>query len=107
MKLMTVSRGEARMFEVVCPCCGAILKVDAELGKVLHHEVPVKPAKGPDLDQATRVLRKEAERREAMFRQSAEDEKHKTELLDRKFAEALKRTKDEPAEPPLKDIDLD
>ena len=107
MKLMAVSREEARTFEVTCPCCGAILKIDAELGKILHHEVPAKPAKGPDLDQATRVLRKEAERREAIFRQSTEDEKHKTELLDRKFEEALKRTKDKPAERPLRDIDLD
>ena len=107
MKVMAVSREEARTFEVVCPCCGAHLQVDAELGKVLHHELPAKPAKGHDLEQAARVLQEEAKRREAMFRQSAEDEKHKTELLDRKFEEALKRTKDQPAERPLRDIDLD
>jgi hypothetical protein len=107
MKLMAVSREKARTVDVVCPCCGAILKIDAELGKVLHHEVPARPAKGADLDQASRLLREEAERREAMFRKSTEDEKHKAELLGRKFEEALKRTKDEPAEKPLRDIDLD
>jgi len=92
---------------VVCPCCGARLKVDAELGKVLHHEPPPKHDKPPDLDRASQLLQKESARREALFRQSAEEEKIKSQLLERKFEEALKKSKGEPAGPPLKDIDLD
>jgi uncharacterized Zn finger protein (UPF0148 family) len=96
-----------RKLEVVCPCCGAVLSVDAELGKVLHHQAPPKHEKSPDLDHAAQLLKKEAARREALFRQSADEEKVKSELLDRKFQEALEKTKDEPIDRPLRDIDLD
>ena len=91
----------------MCPCCGATLTVDAELGKVLFHLAPPKPDKGPDLDDAARLLKQEAERREALFRQSADEEKIKSELLDRKFKEAFEKTKDQPTGRPLRDFDLD
>lgn len=94
-------------FEITCPCCEARLTVDPDLGKVLHHEPPPKTNKGPDLDRATQLLKEEAERREALFRQSTEDERSKTDLLQRKFEEALKKTKDQPVGPSLRDIDLD
>lgn len=93
--------------EVVCPCCGARLKVDRELGKVIAHEAPARPAHAPDLDRAGLLLKKRAEEREARFRQSAEDEKSKSRLLERKFAEALEKAKDEPVTRPARDIDLD
>jgi hypothetical protein len=96
-----------RKLEVVCPCCGAVLSVDAELGKVLHHQAPPKHEKAPDLSHAAQFLKKEAERREALFRHSADEEKVKSELLDRKFKEAFEKTKDQPTGPPLRDIDLD
>ena len=101
------SRRGPKKLEVACPCCGAVLSVDAELGKVLHHQPPPKAEKARDLDQATLLLRKEAERREALFRQSAAEEKVKSELLERKFKEAFEKTKDQPTGPPLRDIDLD
>lgn len=93
--------------EVICPCCGARLDVDMQLGKVLFHEPPPKPAKAPDLDRASQLLKEEAERRESLFKQSAEDEKMKSELLERRFREAIEKTKDQPTGPPLKEIDLD
>jgi hypothetical protein len=102
-----MAKAFARKLEVTCPCCGARLIVDTELGKVLHHAPPPKRDKPRDLDRASELLEKEAARREAMFRQSADEEKVKSQLLDRKFEEALKKGKDEPVGPPLKDIDLD
>jgi len=96
-----------RKFEVACPCCGAVLTLDAELGKVLHHQPPPKLDNAPDLDQASLLLQKEAERREALFRQSADEEKVKSELLERKFKEAFEKTKDQPTGRPLRDFDLD
>lgn len=93
--------------EVTCPCCGARLKVDTELGKVLHHTPPPKSAHAPDLDHAAQLLAKEQARREALFQQSTEDQKIKSDLLDRKFREALKEAKDEPITRPTRDIDLD
>jgi hypothetical protein len=93
--------------EITCPCCGARLKVDAELGKVLYHDPPPRQTKTADLEHASQTLDKEAARREALFKQSIEEEKIKTDLLDRKFKEVLRKSKDQPVTPPLKDIDLD
>jgi predicted amidophosphoribosyltransferase len=98
---------DSQTFEVVCPCCGARLKIDAALGKVLAHEAPPKHAKPPDLGRAAQFLDKEAARREALFKQSAAEQKTKGQLLERKFEEALKKSKDEPTRPPIRDIDLD
>ncbi len=93
---------------VVCPCCNATLTVDADLKKVIAHEAaPVKHHDAPDLAKVDVLLREQAARREAIFRQSAEDEKSKPELLERKFAEALKKSKDQPVVKPTRDIDLD
>ncbi|HUU15472.1 MAG TPA: hypothetical protein VM182_17405 [Terriglobia bacterium] len=92
---------------MVCPCCGARLKVDGELGKVLSHQAPVRHPKAPDLEHAKQLLDKEKARREALFKRSEEDEKVKADLLERKFKEALKQTKDQPIIRPTRDIDLD
>lgn len=104
---MSRRQQDEKKLEVVCPCCGATLTVDAELGKVLFHQAPPKQDKGPDLDFASQLLKKEAERREALFRQSADDQKTQSELLDRKFKEAFEKTKDQPTGKPLRDFDLD
>ncbi|HLW78345.1 MAG TPA: hypothetical protein VKU44_01995 [Terriglobia bacterium] len=93
--------------ELVCPCCGARLKVDREFGKVIGHEAPRRETRGPDLDRAAVLLQKRAEERDAHFRQSAEDEKVKSRLLERKFEEALAKAKDQPVTRPARDIDLD
>lgn len=93
--------------DVMCACCGARLTIDVELGKVIAHEPPPKQTNAPDFDQASQLLEREKARREALFNQSAEDEKVKSKLLDRKFEEGLKKSKDEPITRPMRDIDLD
>jgi hypothetical protein len=102
-----MSKHKGKTVEVVCPCCGARIGVDTELGKILFHQPPPKTSKAPDLNQASQLLKKEAERRESLFKQSAEDEKVKSKLLERRFKEAFEKTKDVPTGPPLKDINLD
>jgi hypothetical protein len=51
-------------------------------------------------------LRGAGARREAAFRQAAEAERTKSDVLSRKFGEGLKRAKDDP-DPPIRPIDLD
>lgn len=103
-----MSRHGLDPISVQCPCCGARLTIDAELGRVLSHEPPPPSRAGaPDLGRASELLEQQAARREAIFRRSSEDEKVKSSLLERKFAEGLRTTKDKPVERPTRDIDLD
>ncbi|MBM3791122.1 MAG: hypothetical protein FJW35_12355 [Acidobacteria bacterium] len=101
-----MSSRKARDVSVDCPCCGAKLQIDATLRKVIAHEAPPRSANAPDLDRAADLLQQQAARREALFRQSTEDEKKKSQVLERKFEEALKKSQGEPVEKPTRDIDL-
>jgi hypothetical protein len=92
--------------EITCPCCQAKLRVDAELGVVLSHTEAVRPPR-VDLDKVDEMLREQTRAREEKFQQSMEFERNKEEILNRKFAEALEKNKDLPAEKPLRDFDLD
>ena len=93
-------------FDVTCPCCKAILTVDPEVRAVLAHREP--PRSGPlsTLDKAVDALRGAGARRETAFRQAAESERTKGDVLSRKFGEGLKRAKDDPNRP-IRPIDLD
>lgn len=93
--------------EIACPCCLAKLTVDPELAVVLSHVPPPKPPPSVDLDDTANLLRAQAERVEAKFRESVEAEKIKEDVLERKFREGLKKAKDQPIEKPLRDFDLD
>ncbi len=92
---------------VTCPCCQARLTIDPGLGRVISHEAPPKHSNAPDLDHAAALIKEQAARREALFKQSTEDVKMKSQILERKFAAALEKSKDEPVGKPTRDIDLD
>ena len=92
--------------EVTCPCCQSKLTVDAELAVVLSHVEPPKAAPDVDISDAARILADQARKREDKFRDSWEAESKKEDILNRKFEEALKKAKDQPAEKPLRDFDL-
>jgi hypothetical protein len=94
-------------FEVICPCCQAKLQVDPGLRAILSHELPPEERTVKDLTDAVKGLRAEAAQRQARFEESLKAERGKKDLLARKFQEALKRTKDQPTERPIRDIDLD
>ena len=93
--------------EVGCPCCGSTLVVDVNLGRVVSHKEPEREDK-PDLDAAQKILAEEKARREAVFAQSVEAEKTRGDALSRRFEEALRAARNEPAGPPPKrDFELD
>ncbi len=100
--------GDTEPFEVGCPHCGAVLKVDAATKSVIAHTAPVVPKTFADLDEAARAMHEQDSRKESLFRQSVEAEKNKADLLEKKFQEALKRAKETPdTGRPLRDFDLD
>lgn len=92
--------------EVSCPCCGAVLVVDTNLGRVLSHVEPERGDK-PELSQAERILAQEAARREALFQESVQAEKGRGDALSRRFEEALKQASQEPITKPTRGFDLD
>jgi hypothetical protein len=93
-------------FEVGCPCCGATLVIDRDLGRVIEHREPPRGDR-PNLSDAQRILADEAARREAIFEQSVTAEKTRGDALSRRFEEALKHAKQEPITKPKRDFDLD
>jgi ribulose kinase len=99
----------APAFEVSCPHCNAVLKVDAEARAVIAHTAPVAPRTFEDIEAAARAMREQDSRKESLFRQSVEAEKNKADLLEKKFQEALKKAKESPQDTgrPIRDFDLD
>lgn len=95
------------MFDVECPCCQAILKVDPATRAVIAHTVPEKPKPIEDLAAEVAKLKGEGARREELFRKQFEAEKTHGKVLEKKFDELFKRAKENPdTKPPTRDIDL-
>jgi len=95
------------IFEVACPDCGAMLRIDATTGLVVSHTPAPRKRMFEDLETAAKAMRDHEERKESIFRQSVDAEKNKADLLEKKFAEALRKAKDAPDVKPLRDFDLD
>lgn len=95
-------------FEVTCPCCSAVLKVDVATAAVIAHTPAVKPKTFADMEAAAKAMREQDSRRESIFQQSVEAQKHASDLLEKKFQEALKKAKETPdTGKPIRDFDLD
>jgi hypothetical protein len=102
-----MARAKEKTFEVACPDCGAMLKIDASTGLVVTHTPAPRKRMFEDLETAARAMREQEERKESIFRQSVDAEKNKADLLEKKFAEALRKAKDAPEGKPLREFDLD
>ena len=96
------------MFEVMCPDCGAMLRVDPVTRAVVGHTAAPRKKTFEDLGEAARALREQDARRDSIFAQSVEAQRNKDDVLAKKFAEAVKKAKESPlTEKPLRDFDLD
>jgi hypothetical protein len=95
-------------FEVACPDCGAMLKIDGSTGLLISHTSAPRKRMFENLETAAKAMQEREERKESIFRQSVDAERNKADLLEKKFAEALRKAKDAPAEgKPLREFDLD
>jgi hypothetical protein len=96
------------MFDIECPCCQAILKVDPETRSVIAATVPEKPKPIEDLAAEVAKLKGAGARREEVFQKQFEAEKTHGKVLEKKFDELFKRAKENPdLAAPIRDIDLD
>ena len=95
-------------FEVTCPDCGGVLKVDPVTRTVIAHTPAPRKKTFEDLGAAARAVKEQEARRDSLFAQSMNAEKNRDDLLDKKFAEALKKAKQSPVTgKPLRDFDLE
>jgi hypothetical protein len=102
-----MANAKEKTFEITCPDCAAVIKVDVDSGLVVSHTPAPRKRMFEDLETAAKAMREQDERKESIFRQSVDAEKNKAELLEKKFAEALRKAKDAPEGKPLRDFDLD
>ena len=92
--------------EMQCPCCGATLIIDLNLGRVVSHRES-ESGLNIELNDAQNILAEEKKRREAAFDQSFSNERSRPDALSKRFEEALKQAKEEPITKPTRDFDLD
>ena len=101
------AKNKSRVFEVACPDCSAMLRIDAETGALISHTPAPRKRTFEDLATAAQAMKEQDERKESIFRQSMEAEKNKEDLLEKRFAEALRKAKDAPEGKPFREFDLD
>jgi hypothetical protein len=81
-------------FDITCPDCGAILRVDPETRGIISHTPAPRKRTFEDFEAAAKAMR--------------EQEKNKAQLFDKRFEEALRKAKESPGnERPLREFDLD
>ena len=106
--LNIMAKAKEKTFEVACPDCGAMLKIDAATGLVVSHTPAPRKRMFEDMEAAAKAMREHEERKESIFRQSVDAEKNKADLLEKKFAEALRKAREAPQDvKPLREFDLD
>jgi ribulose kinase len=85
-----------------------VLKVDPQNQAVIAHTAAVKPKTFNDIEEAARAMKEQDSRRDSIFRQSVENQKNASSLMEKKFEEAVKRAKESPdTGRPIRDFDLD
>jgi len=94
------------VIEVTCPCCDARLTVDPAQGAVIGSEKGAHARAGIDLKDAQRVLERESARIHERYDEIVRTEKGRGAALDKLFKSHMEKSKDEPASPPVREIDL-
>jgi hypothetical protein len=95
-------------FEVMCPECGGMLRVDPVTQTVIAHTPAPRKRTFEDLAGAAQAAREQDARRDSIFAQSVEAQKNRDSILSAKFDEAFRKAKETPdTGKPLRDFDLD
>ncbi len=85
-----------------------MLRIDPATRAVIAHTPAPRKRTFDDFETAAKAMREGDERRESLFRQAVDAEKNKDDVMEKRFAEALRKAKESPVtERPLRDFDLD
>lgn len=82
-------------FEVSCPCCQSVLRIDPETKVVIHHHQTPKKPLIDDLQAAVQQLKGDAERRSEVFAKSFDAHRNSAQVREKKFEELLKQAKED------------
>jgi hypothetical protein len=88
-----MSEGAGKLHEVVCPCCRAVIWVEAATGIVVKTEKAAKVKES--LDELLLKEKKKKDGFETKFEATAELEKKKRELAQDRFARAFGKIDEE------------
>jgi hypothetical protein len=89
--------------DLICPCCGATLKVDPETVAVVWADK--NKARAKDLDDLVSRVHSHKSELDQKFARSVEQTRHQHEILEKKFAEARKRAAADPDRRPPNPFD--
>jgi hypothetical protein len=92
-------------FTINCPCCEAMLTIDAATGALLGHTEKKKVL--GSFEDLQGQLSKKKEQRDQIFAQEMSSMKDRERLLEEKFREAMKRADSDDGTPYRNPLDLD
>lgn len=92
--------------EVQCPCCSTKLVVDGETGDILSEERP-KVSADKSFDDAMKEIRAGSQKRQSEFDKAFDRTKRQDDILEKKFAEAREKAKEDDSGRPRSPFDLD
>lgn len=90
---------------IICPCCEALLTIDAATGAVLAHEEKTK-TRG-SFEDLQNDLEKQKNVREQLFDQEMSSQRDRSRILEEKFEAAKKRAGDDIDKPFKNPLDFD
>ncbi len=95
------------VFVIQCPDCESTLKVDRETGAVLSHEPAASKRRLGSFEEAAAENARRKERANELFAATVEREKHKSEILEKTFREALEKAQKDSGGRPRSPFDDD
>jgi len=96
----------AKNFEILCPCCEAMIVVDRLTGEVLLHKAKETRGPGGSLESMVAGLETQRSEAEKRFERQLESQKDRSRILEEKFKEALQRA-EKSTEKHVNPFDLD
>jgi uncharacterized Zn finger protein (UPF0148 family) len=90
---------------ILCPCCETLLIVDPATGTILREERATR-RQHQSLDEALDQVRSQRKDAEARLARAMQENRHREEILEKKFEEARKKAS-ESDEPPPRPFDGD
>ena len=95
---------EDRTHDITCPCCGALISVDAGTGAILAHESP--KTKPISFEKAAGEVAKGKKRAEDRFSQAMDERSRQGEILEKKLKKAIEKAAEDDS-PPRSPFDLE